>query len=347
MNIFIDTTVLFNDPFFKNRFNKIILEYAKIQVVNLYISEVVLKEARNHYSNNIKDSISAYKKAQKNLQKMINYNIEGNINYDEDYYLEEFDKFYSQLQEENYIKVISYNNITLPVLVDRAIRRIKPFTEKKQEFRDCIIWLSYVDFVNSNDLDDCFLITFNTKDYLNKEGTELHDDLKKDCNKFKIYLNIEDLIKNEPSLFEIYAEIKVIKWVGDENISDEYVLKILESTLFDDVYSKVEDYVTNLEPYEVNHVFFEAGYVEMYGADIAELKNVEKEVFGNEIIITGEIKVSCETEVYQYNPVYEKGIDEKYFDAGSETMTIRGTFSFSYSIDRLAQGLEIDIWGKV
>ncbi len=100
-----------------------------------------------------------------------------------------------------------------------SINRQKPFTEKKTELKDALIWLTYSDYANSNKLNNCHLLTANCCDFcdlnlIKQNQVELHPDLKKDCDKFKVYLNIKEFYKtNSDWLDSPILEFK--HWIAD------------------------------------------------------------------------------------------------------------------------------------
>ena len=80
-----------------------------------------------------------------------------------------FDAFYYDLEDNENFIILDYKNDYLQDIVNRAIYRIKPFTEEKSELKDAIIWKTYSEFVESNNTLDCILLTNNTSDF-DQEG---------------------------------------------------------------------------------------------------------------------------------------------------------------------------------
>lgn len=54
--------------------------------------------------------------------------------------------FYLELQEDGLLNILSCPNDILSELVDRSVNRIKPFKERKSEFRDAVTWLTYTKY---------------------------------------------------------------------------------------------------------------------------------------------------------------------------------------------------------
>lgn len=345
MNVFLDTTVLFNDPFLKSYFNRLILDMAARGDVKLYLSNVVLLEARNHYSRNLSKSITELKKAIREYNKISKQRqLAPHLTDKVDDYIAEFDDFYSQLEKDGLIEILDYDNAFLPILVQRSIDRVKPFTENKHEFRDCIIWLTYCGIVKDRKLGDCFLVTDNTRDYYNKEGTDLHPDLKKDCSGFKVYRGIKNLILSEAALLDLKAEIEVSRWVSQENINNDYVLGLINRELFNDFYDVVQEFISDkLEPADFQD-YCDVGFVELWGTDFKNVDDLEVKVIADDIVITGKVEADCGVEVYVYNPVADPD-EDKYMHVGSSECRLLLDFSFTYNTQRVAGNVEVEVTG--
>ncbi|MEH6987493.1 PIN domain-containing protein [Cytobacillus firmus] len=222
MNIFIDTTVFHNgkDVFMNSLYNKILLNICKQNKFKIYISSVVLTEARRQYEifinshvKNVRTAVGAF-----NIMPNIRQ-INLNIPEVEDA-LKLFEKFYDELVSEGVVEIVKYNNDILPTLVERSINRIKPFTEKKQEFRDAIIWLSYVDFAESKNLSDCLLVTENTTDYCSKDK-KLHPDLLNDSERFTLFINLHavvesDFLRGYKENHDLLEHLRKKKWTNED-----------------------------------------------------------------------------------------------------------------------------------
>jgi predicted nucleic acid-binding protein len=57
MNIFIDTSVLYKDPFWRSNFYSELLDIVKEREVNLYLSNVVVLEIERNYGKIIDEEI--------------------------------------------------------------------------------------------------------------------------------------------------------------------------------------------------------------------------------------------------------------------------------------------------
>lgn len=157
IHIFLDTTLTFQDPFFKKNYNKQLIRCSEANNFTIYMSRVVFDETRNKYEINTSERISKLESALKELE-MYDPDVLNtvSINCTLNDFMKKFDDFYDDLISRGILILVDYDNSLLPLLVERSIKRIKPFGKTKQEFRDALTWLSYARIAEENELSDCF-----------------------------------------------------------------------------------------------------------------------------------------------------------------------------------------------
>ncbi|GAE35693.1 PIN domain-containing protein [Halalkalibacter akibai] len=209
MNFFLDSTVFQKgkDVFFNNWLSQEFLNICKQQNFSIYISSVVIEEIRRQFSifiNNQIGNINSGIGAINTIPQL--HNIHLHLPQHEEV-MRSFDTYFERLQDEGILKVVQYSNDFLPELIHKSIHRIKPFTESKQEFRDAVIWFSYAKLAEEQQLQNCFLISGNTTDYLNKHG-QLHEELAKKSNRFTFFRDVYSLLNS--SLMEPFKETNAL-----------------------------------------------------------------------------------------------------------------------------------------
>ncbi|TGK23593.1 PIN domain-containing protein [Leptospira stimsonii] len=192
MNIFIDTNIIYTDPYFKNTHLNSLLEHCKHRSVNLYISTVVIGEIVYHHRKKIQAYNSEIKKVIRIISAQTNISL-----IDEDEEVRKLLKNFEDLEENDIITKIEYDNSILPDLINRSINRLKPFSENKQEFRDATILLSYCDYIKKYELTNNYFVSSNVKDYANSSKQEIHKDLRGRCSNINFKVSIHDLFKDD------------------------------------------------------------------------------------------------------------------------------------------------------
>lgn len=174
MRVFLDTTVFYNNYFLDSFPGRMLLDYAEETGQPVCISSIVLAEARHNLEKLLTEVDNNNRRAEKALRNRLSYSsVKQKV-------LDEYDQRYRQLVNIGAVEILEPNNEFLPEVVRRAIHRKKPFTEAKTEFRDCIIWLTYAAYANSEGEDDYVFITANTTDYLDSKKQNIHPDLRSD-----------------------------------------------------------------------------------------------------------------------------------------------------------------------
>lgn len=346
MHIFLDTSVLYKDPFLKGNFFQELIDIVTEKEVELYISNIVLQEIERNYKKIILEENS---KLSKLIDQIKHYEIDAsfnNLTFDIDKSVTNLKSNFDKLINDGVLKLINYSNDMLPEIVDRAIWRKKPFTESKTELKDAIIWLSYSGFAENNNLNNCILLTDNVSDFCNPEKLkqqifEIHPDLEKDSKRFRIYKSPRELIQNEKATFQFISQ-KFNVWLEEQNFDEEFIIRIINDNFMQNVERKIE---RKFERIELHHIFYEDyyldGYVTTFGFDINSVEDIEINVFDDDCILSGILYVDCEVEGYQYNPVRDPGEDRHNF-YGETTVLAKLPFSFYYDKNEIARNFEIE-----
>lgn len=333
MNIFIDTSILYPDPFWKDNFASRLLKVAEDKRITIYISEVVQKELRHNFEKNLDKQLFELRKVNSSLRKNLRRFKQFELP-DKEKCLQDFDEYYDSRVKYSNIKILPCKDEFLQIVLERSINRQKPFTEKKTELKDALIWLTYSEYANNNNLEDCHLLTANSNDFcdlelIKQKKVALHPDLKADCDKFSVWLSIKDFYKgNTDWLDSPILEFK--HWIDSQDIDDKYVFDLLWQYEGDSISSEIQSHIDKLDP---NHLFEDGymitmgGYLDSGDIDWYECKEVEIEIVGDYAIISGILVVNTILQAYGYNSVRDPG-DEKYPFVGEQDLELELCFNF-------------------
>ena len=340
MNIFLDSNIQFEDYFFENKSSASILEYAKEGLINLYISEIVRLELRRQFQKEIESKNRDLNKILKDSKRLkINSEIKLICLNKQ---LEKFDGFYSEL-EDNYenIAILEVKNIFLPDIVDRAIYRKKPFTENKSELKDAIIWKTYSNYVEEYNKADCILLTNNVSDFCSKKDkSKIHPELEKDTNKFKVINTSFSFIKEYSSKIES-PEHQFSMYISKLEIDENFTLKLIKGNFISEVEDKIDEKLEDTNPFDIKDIgYWNDGYITGFGKELLTCEDIEYDISGNTALISGKLKVSCETESYEYNSSKERGEDSFIF-FNEDSLVFELYFNFDMSEGEICDELEI------
>lgn len=197
MLIFIDSNIFFNNWYLDNANFKNFINYLQKTDSKILISEIVCSEIDNKFLTELASLKKSFEAGLNRSKQLLNKSFDFDLDsLSKDYSLK---KIISE-KTKNAI-FIPFNDISNSILVERAIKRIKPFQDKDKGFRDTLIWLSLLKYLKeNNETENISFINNNSSDFFNNDKTDLHQDLKNDLkkneitNEFKVYKSINDFI---------------------------------------------------------------------------------------------------------------------------------------------------------
>ncbi len=254
IHVFLDSTVLYKDPFWRKTYSKILLNLKeKFGVIHIYISSIVLSESENNYKKLVKTHSDRFKNSISELNPLLNKLVELKNPIDSlKESLNRYRGFYESMFQEEVFKKIHLNNEILPEIIDRAINRKEPFftennNKKKQEFRDATIWLTYTSYIRENNLKNCFFISNNRSDFWDNELEEIHPSLISDCNDIKIYHTLEELILKEKEILKVKKIIDFEDWLNQQEMDIDSISKYL-NLIWPSLIDKVKNSLDSSKP---------------------------------------------------------------------------------------------------
>lgn len=342
-HIFLDTTLTYNDPFFKSNFNKLILHAAiDKKEIMFYMSDVVYLETRRHFEQRIKDKLSAHRNINSELDNLTFNNSNKFLNLSEESYLNDFDSYYNFLKESNVLTILESSGSLLNQLIYRSVNRIKPFKEKKSEFRDCVTWLNYSTFAEENNLENCYLISNNITDFYSDDSKSLHKDLLMDTIRIKPYINIQNLFHNETIikkyLEEIQNDIEIVKEVVEaQDLTGQFPLEYFNTYYFGKIYEICSDYLYNCHPKSINPTFESFAELHLTSITFKKTQDIEKTITSNNALLSGEL-ILLSTFTFQEAEDGEYPIDDLY----SESYEVDIILNFSFFINKMGDISDVE-----
>ncbi|MBJ6750977.1 PIN domain-containing protein [Geomonas anaerohicana] len=231
MKVFLDTNIFYNDWFMKNANFRYLFHFLNNEGHSLLISKLVIEEAENIRNRELSESLLDIKKSINRINK---------LNYNDVYFAQEslgVEKFellpMIRSRTEN-IEEIEYEGIPHSVVVGRALINKKPFIEGEKGYRDTLIWLSFMDYLAKNDIEeDVVFITQNKSDFFKVKDKVLHfhqdlcSDIEHKTLKAKItpYASLFDFVNSA-----IDKDVHAIDHYASEKLFEQFIFE--ESSKF-------------------------------------------------------------------------------------------------------------------
>lgn len=300
INIFLDSNILYSDPLMQKGKNKVLFDKINRIGGKIFICDVVYKEVLNNYKKQLNEINLEIKKIKSKMDKL-KYDSDTISNIDIEFEIDEIQKVFEEYNTQGKLIILPIDNEILPEVVDRSIKRKKPFSENKQEFRDCIIWLTYARKIENDNLDNCIFITKNTSDFCDNNGN-LHKDLLEDTEKFRFHSDAYQFLENESELIseiELNEITEIFKHytISENEFNRREVFEEIRRSIYNYFINLSEDHIADL--YEGMYI----NYIELDGIDIQSITKKSSDIDINDLTITefGDIEIETAVELRVYN----------------------------------------------
>ncbi|WP_233080238.1 PIN domain-containing protein [Rheinheimera soli] len=202
MKVFIDTNAFYNNWFVGNAHFKLLFHYLNNEQLDLLLSNLVVQEVNNLRNKEVGESKVEINRLFNRLKKVNRADIGVSI---DDVKISDYDIQQILSTKVHSIEGISYEDVSHADVVSRALNVVKPFTDGEKGYRDTLIWLSFLKYLQDNRITSpVAFITANKNDFFEKKGSELvfNRDLLNDISmlgintEIKPYLNVFDFVKD-------------------------------------------------------------------------------------------------------------------------------------------------------
>lgn len=331
-NIFIDTCILHDDYFFHNKSNRQLFNYMKEGLVNIYMSDIVLKELRRHYELELDKVAIEIEKVKKDVSRLM-FKLEVEP-FDIQAMLKKFDDNYSSLALATNFEILHYSIDMLPRIVENSILKTPPFfTEKKSELKDSLIWITYSSFVESRNLENCFFLTNNVSDFCDiNNHSSVHKNLLQDTQRFTIYKSTSDFLAEKSELIE-KPKIEFVNYIKELEIDADYVKRQLQDYFMDMIEEEIAIKIVTETDYSLylQHDDDLVDGVRSHYFDIDSCEDIKVKILSQRALISGVFYCIADFDLSKYN-----------FDPECpEQLTVTVEFNYDLLEDEQCDNLEI------
>lgn len=332
LNIFIDTCILHDDYFFHNKSNRQLFDYMKEGLVNIYMSDIVLKELRRHYELELEQVAIEMEKVKKDASRL-RFKIEVET-FDTKAMLKKIDNNYLSLASTANFEVLHYSIDMLPLIVENSILKRPPFfTDKKSELKDNLIWITYSSFVETRKMENCFFLTNNVSDFCdNNNHSSAHKNLLQDTERFTIYKSTSEFLSEKSGIIE-KPKIEFKNYIEGLEIDADYVKQQLQDYFMDIIEEEIAIIIVTETDYSLylKHDDDLVDGICSHYFDIDFCEDIKIEVLNQRALISGTFYCIADFDLSKYN----------FNPECPEQLTITVEFNYDLFEDEQCDNLEL------
>jgi hypothetical protein len=206
----------------KSRRFDLLLDYLKKTDSRILMPLIVYRELGGVYKSKLSTRLKAYKDARELLERSLTDaqipSLEIDIPSEVEKYLE-FVKKRLKIRDKD---IIPYREHYLDNLVARAIMRRKPFSEKGEEFRDALLWLTFLDVAREAREETLAFISNDAKAF--GHSHQLHEALLHEAEgtgkQVNFYNSIKKFIESHASQIEYITPSWLFSAINFDDYSD-------------------------------------------------------------------------------------------------------------------------------
>ncbi len=178
MKIILDTNILRRDIILASSHFQILIDYSKRTYSEIVVPKIVWEELSSLYFHEISALTAGANKEIGELNRFLLDDKPEHLAIDIPERVSVLMNNVKNRLSVFHLKIPKYRDENLGEVVRRCTQKIKPCSSKGIEFRDTLLWLTIVDFIEH--YDNVVFISNNIRDFGNQDGLDLHPDLKKE-----------------------------------------------------------------------------------------------------------------------------------------------------------------------
>ncbi len=194
MLVFIDTSIIVGEGFFRSESARLFLKAARFLGISVFILEIVIDEVKGQFSVKLRESLTDFNKAQKSLNSLIGMEVRPmDVKEEAIKYCEWLDDFLREYK----VDVLPYPRIATKEIVEESYRAQKPFKRSGAGHKDYIVWKTISSHINSTEENEevCF-VTNNTADFCEKFE-----------NKIVLHSHLAEQLKDGRDCVQVYTSL--------------------------------------------------------------------------------------------------------------------------------------------
>lgn len=240
MNVILDTNIFVQDFLMSSASFGLLLDYLKKTGSKILMPLIVYQELGEIYRSELSTRSMQFERARESLEKAL---IDATVPRNETDVASEVAKYLAFIRKKLNLQdkdIIPFRENYLGELVTRAITRAKPFSDKGEEFRDALLWLTVLDVARETSEETLAFISNDAKAF--GQNHQLHEALfregKAAGKQVNYYNSISKFIESHGTQVDFITQ----SWL---------FTAINYGTLEDAITQKLTEYLEHLSEYDL------------------------------------------------------------------------------------------------
>lgn len=286
MKIILDTNILRGDLFLSSNQFQILKDFAIKTFSTVVIPKIVLEELFALYkrellyqTENIQKSLIKLDRLLDRL-KVIHQDLELNI----DDVIKDYEAYINDKLTQMHSEIPEYKDSFLKEIIKRSNERIKPISIKGEEFRDTILWLTILDYLDREKFEEVVFISNNIRDFADDNQMVLHprlqEDLRKQGSNLKYCKSLSEFFSCYVNKIIFISKEWLIENLDWEKLNDDAKRAVegIHCTFFYEYYYRNNFYENDVEYWDVLSAKFERDIPNFFVIDSDNSKSHKFEV---------------------------------------------------------------------
>ena len=228
VSIFLDSNIFYNNWYMDGANFAYLSHFLNNEWHDFLVSDLVVAEVENKREQKLTNQFSVLKDA---IHKTEELNGKRVCNEQISFTPTSYDLKETISEHVINAKFIEYATVDHEVVVDRAIKHVRPFTAKEKGYRDTVIWLSFLDYLEQNKIAGTVVfVTTNFSDFFvkNDKEIEFNSDLQKDIEAKRLECKIKPCISLASFVKENIERDKQVAAINELILNDDSVAELFE-----------------------------------------------------------------------------------------------------------------------
>lgn len=225
----LDSNILQRDFSLRSSLFQALVHYLDVTKSTIVMPQLVVDETVANYRRELRSRLKTLARDRGHIAAIYLGDLPEAPPIDADEEAEKFRQHLLRAARVNPSDIVPYDPSKLNEIITRAINRIPPCTERGEEIRDCLLWLTVKDMARQHAQDGLALISGDSAHFADKEGhlaASLLDEVEAESLPIRFFPSLEQFLKEHASKIDFITTAWLV-----EQVPPDYLLSTVAEKL--------------------------------------------------------------------------------------------------------------------